>query len=103
MTRDLIIRREAEAELAAAFGWYENQRKGLGVDLVLSVEATLDEIRRRPGSFPIVYGQVRRALLKRFPYGVYFVIGASETSVIAIFHARRNPAIWKQRADRPNE
>jgi len=73
---------------------------GWGVDLMLAVEATLAEIRRRPGSFPAVHNDVRRALLKRFPYGVFFLVGDAAISVIAIFHAKRDPRIWQQRSER---
>jgi plasmid stabilization system protein ParE len=100
MTRELVIRAEAQEELAEAFAWYEKQRPGLGADLLLSLEATLADIRRRPGSFPVVYKELHRALLKRFPYGVYFVVEEAFISVLAIFHAKRDPRIWKQRADR---
>jgi plasmid stabilization system protein ParE len=95
----LKLRPEAEAELVEAFAWYEDQRKGLGLDLLLSVEATLEKIRRHPETFPVVRQQVRRALLKRFPYGIFYVKEGAQISVIAIFHARRNPRIWQRRAN----
>ena len=48
-------------------------------------------------SFPVVYQDVRRALTKRFPYGIYFVLDDSRIIVIAIFHAKRNPKTWQRR------
>jgi plasmid stabilization system protein ParE len=41
--------------------------------------------------------QVRRALLNRFPYSIYFAIGDSETEVIAVLHQHRHPNTWKSR------
>ena len=76
---------------------YENQRQGLGADLLLTVEATLEAIRRRPEMYPLAYREVRRALLKRFPYGIYFIVNGNKVAVIAVFHARRNPQVWQQR------
>ena len=97
MTRDLIIRPEAEADLADAYTWYDRQRKGLGGDFVREVERKLHALRDLPESFPVVYQDVRRALTKRFPYGIYFVLDDSRIIVIAIFHAKRNPKTWQRR------
>jgi len=64
---------------------------------MLSVEATLSRIRRNPKQFPIVDGNTRRALLKRFPYGVFYEIEESTIILTAVFHAKRNP---RDRQDR---
>jgi plasmid stabilization system protein ParE len=98
MSRPLIIRPEAEAELAEAFEWYEQQREGLGKDFLLSIEASLAEIRRRPRSFPVVHRDTRRALIRRFPYGIFFLDEETRITVLAIFHAKRNPKRWRKRS-----
>jgi hypothetical protein len=59
MSHQLIIRPEAEEDLLNARQWYERQRPGLGGAFMLSVEAAMEEIRRRPMSFPIVRKQAR--------------------------------------------
>jgi plasmid stabilization system protein ParE len=51
-----------------------------------------------PERFPVVRGTCRRALLRRFPYAVYFVPTAEVIQVIACLHASRNPQRWQQRA-----
>ncbi len=52
MTKRLIVDAEAEAELAAAFDWYESQREGLGIELLTSLDETLAAVVERPDSFP---------------------------------------------------
>ena len=64
---------------------------------MLAVEAALEAIGKRPESFPAVHRDVRRALLKRFPDGIYFIKEMDWIRIIAIFHARRNPKSWQQR------
>jgi len=59
-------------DLDQAAEWYEEQRRGLSDALLLDVEAALEAIRERPNSFPAVGARTRRALLKRFPYAIYF-------------------------------
>jgi plasmid stabilization system protein ParE len=51
-----------------------------------------------PRQFPVIYKNVRRALLRRFPYALMFVIEADETlTIIACFHGSRDPALWQKR------
>jgi toxin ParE1/3/4 len=97
MNYQLIIRPEAAADLADAFEWYEQRKAGLGRDLLARIESKLEEIKAHPGRFPVVHRDIRRALIRRFPYGIYFFAHGSALIVIAIFHAKRNPQRWKDR------
>lgn len=98
MSLQLVIRPAAEADVAEAYEWYEARRKGLGDDLLLSIEATLAAICERPGSFPIVHRNIRRALIRRFPFGVFYLLDESKITVLAVFHARRDPKQWQSRS-----
>jgi hypothetical protein len=52
-----------------------------------------------PRQFPVIYRNVHRALVRRFPYALMFVIEADETLTdIACFHGSRDPAHWQKRA-----
>ncbi len=93
----LIIRPEAEAELAEAFDWYERRVPGLGADFLAAVDAALDAILSHPLQHPVVRGAVRRALTRRFPYQVLFVEEEDPIVVIAVFHGARDPRIWQDR------
>jgi plasmid stabilization system protein ParE len=97
MKYDLIVRPEAEAELAEAFNWYEQQVDGLGSRFMLSADATINSIRRDPLQYPIVYKKVRRALTRRFPYQVFFTVDDLRIVVIGVFHGMRDPSIWQSR------
>jgi len=87
----LIVRPEAEADLAQAFDWYEDQRIGLGREFMEEASRCLQAIEQRPLSFARVDDIARRAILHRFPYAVFFVVSAEEISVVAAFHMARNP------------
>jgi len=97
MKYDLIIRPEAEAELAEAFDWYEQQVAGLGSRFLISVDAAINSILRDPLQYPILYKNVRRALTQRFPYQILFLVEGSHITIIAIFHGMRNPSAWRGR------
>ncbi|WP_435548310.1 type II toxin-antitoxin system RelE/ParE family toxin [Desulfobacterium sp. N47] len=98
MKKPLIVRPEAEVDLAEAYQWYEQQVHGLGAQFLLCVDAVMASIERNPQLFPVVHKAViRRALTRRFPYGVFFVEGERSISVIRVAHAKRNPRVWQDR------
>jgi len=98
MSRRLIVRPEAEAEMADAFGWYEDRVPGLGDAFLLCVDAVFHAARRNPRQFPQVHRVIRRALVRRFPYEVFFVEDVEGVVVLSVFHAKRNPMRWQARA-----
>ena len=97
MARDIIIRSKAETDLTDAFNWYEDQVSGLGIDYLNTVDAALSGIQQNPTAYPVVHGKVRRRLVRRFPYAVFYLVEPSKIIVLAVFHIRRNPKSWKER------
>jgi plasmid stabilization system protein ParE len=88
----------ARAELIDAQAWYENEAPGLGRRFRAAVHAVIERMSANPRQFPAVYKSIRRALLRRFPYALMFVIEADDTlTVIACFHGSRDPARWQER------
>ena len=86
----LIVRPEAEADLLQAFSWYEDQQPGLGRAFMDEVSRCLDSIEQRPLSFVVVEAPSRRAMTRRFPYSLFFVVGDEAISIVAAFHMARN-------------
>jgi plasmid stabilization system protein ParE len=93
----LIFRPEAEVEIIDAITWYEERGKGLGAEFLRAFEATLAAIERNPHQYAIVEGEIRRAVLRRFPYSIMYVIVDHELLILACFHASRNPERWRER------
>lgn len=87
----MVIRQDAADELREARRWYGGQRIGLGRALAEEVARALRAARETPERFPVVEGEIRRALLKRFPYGVFFRVREAELVVVAVFHLHRDP------------
>ena len=97
MNRTLVIRPEAEADVDKIRRWYEQQRDGLGADFLLCFEEALEKIRRHPELYPLVHRQVRRGFVRRFPYGVFYVVDDDRIAVVGVFHASRDPRRWQSR------
>lgn len=97
MTVALQIRAEAEREVEDTALWYEARRSGLGVQFVDELDRVFDRIRDTPRQFPLVGDQCRRGLLRRFPYGVYFLLEDEVAIVIAVLHMHRHPESRRSR------
>lgn len=93
----LVFRQEIRDELNEAYNWYESQQQGLGDEFLDSVDEMLNRICQMPESYAVVYRDVRRAVVRRFPYAVYYRIVSSRVIVTAIFHSRRDPKSWQAR------
>ena len=91
------FRTEAAADLESAKEWYGLKREGLDKDFLAEVERVLDLVAERPGAFPLVRPLVRRSLVRRFPYAVYYRVDEGFIDVIACLHTRRSPSIWRSR------
>jgi toxin ParE1/3/4 len=87
----------AEDELREARTWYEAQGLGLGRRFVDGVDAVLAGIQENPLRFPVVHEDIRRAIVRRFPYGVFVRDRIDDVFVIAIVHLHRHPDTWKRR------
>lgn len=79
----------AAADLDAAAEWYESEREGLGAEFLRHVDRLLHRIESGPLQFPLVSGEVRRGLVTRFPYGVFFVTDGEAAVVVAVLHLHR--------------
>ena len=93
----LVIRAEAEADLAEAFDWYNASRAGLGDEFLAEVDGVVERIIENPSRFATVYRHVRRALLRRFPYKVFYYVEDNTAVVIGVVHAKRHPRVWQSR------
>jgi len=96
--KPVIFTPAARTELIEALDWYENEVPGLGSRFRTQIEATVERMSTNPQQFPVVHKDIRRALLRLFPYSLFLVIEPTETlTVIACFHASRNPKRWQRR------
>jgi len=97
LTVSAHIREEAERDIEEAASWYEQQREGLGYEFLDEVSAAFDAVAERPGMYPVVHRGVRRTLIGRFPFGVFYRVAGETAVVLAVMHARRSPQHWKRR------
>jgi plasmid stabilization system protein ParE len=94
---DRAILIEATDDVQAIYNWYEDQRAGLGREFEQALGRVQNIVERAPESYPLVYRTLRRALMRRFPYSVYFSLSEDRIEIHAVLHTRRHPRRWQRR------
>jgi toxin ParE1/3/4 len=89
MTRLLLVRPEAEQDLAAARDWYEQKRPGLGEIFLDEVAIAMRELERDSEQAHLYFRNFRRVLLRRFPYKVFYQVFAERVVVFRVLHAKQ--------------
>ena len=97
MSLSVVLRKKARAEFDLAVDWYERREGGLGAEFADRIQAVFDRIAAAPEIHATVHRDIRRALVRQFPYSVYYRIKAERLVVLAVFHNKRDPKIWKSR------
>ena len=87
----------ADADIEAAFEWYEAEQPGLGLEFIDEVRSAYTRILEGPFKYQELRSGIRRALTRRFPYGIYFSVEDDLIVVIAVLDTARDPAEWQFR------
>lgn len=97
MSTRLVVRPDAVNDLQEAINWYESKRPGLGQLFKQVVWKSVRQIIESPLAYPIVQRSIRRAKVRRFPFGIYYEIEGSQVVVLAVYHFKRSSRGWKDR------
>jgi plasmid stabilization system protein ParE len=98
MSLPVVLRDEAQAEFDEAFDYYEGHHPGLGVAFAERVQEVFDRLSANPLLHAIVFADIRKAMVARFPYSIFYRAEGTRVEVLDVFHSRRDPAIWQGRA-----
>ncbi len=97
MAARLIIAPEVAQDLSDAYHWYECRRVGLGEDFLTAVDACVIAICRSPEIHAKACEDYRRALVRRFPYAVFYEYVDGVVTIDGVFHTARDPEKWRER------
>ena len=86
-----------ELDVEAAFAWYEAEQADLGFAFLEQLRIIYNRILTNPLAYPVIRSDIRRALMRQFPYAIYFVIELETIVVLAVLHTARDPQEWQQR------
>jgi len=94
----LIVTPEAAGDIEQAYHWYKGRSAELGQAFLAEVRRAFGRIQERPVAAPVMHRETRRLRLRRFPYGVFYRHLEERLVIVACFHARRDPRLWKARS-----
>ena len=97
MTLPVSFRKLARDDVEQAISRYGAERPALALAFAESLDTDVARVRETPLQFPAVRGEVRRAMLGRFPYGVFFAVATDRIHVLAVVHLHRHPDTWNKR------
>ena len=92
-----VLRRVAEKEFEDSIAFYERQREGLGQEFRVVVEDHFQQVAAHPEWFTKVRGEVRRAVVRRFPFVIHFLVEKNRIVILSVFHTSRSPEQLKHR------
>jgi plasmid stabilization system protein ParE len=89
----------AEADVKGVHAWFRDRGHDLDDRFFQALDQCLDAIERNPFAFAVVHRDIRRALLRQFPYCIFYVVSGQEIVVLACIHGDRDSETWKNRRD----
>lgn len=84
-------------ELDEAIDYYDTKAEGLGNRLLAEVRAVVLYIQEFPASSPVIEREVRRKVLVKFPYDLFYVLNSSGVTILSVAHESRRPGFWRGR------
>lgn len=82
----------AEVEFEQARLWYEKQRTGLGVEFAMQIDDCLERIQHSPEMYARIKKNYRQAMVKRFPFAIYYEFANGVVTIYSVFHCSQDPA-----------
>ena len=97
MAKRLTFSPRSRREIGEAYDWYQEQALGLGEEFLAALDRQFQLIQSSPGLYAEALPGIRRALLRRFPYAVFYVERADLIAVLGVVHTSRSPRRWPRR------
>lgn len=91
------LSKEAELDFDSSFGYYFKDNPKVANTFFRKINLGFEDIGRNPFAFSVIYKDVRKYVVQKFPFVIYYQIEKSTIKIVAIFHTSRNPEIWNDR------
>jgi len=87
----------AEFDVGDALAWYRERGHSLGEQFLQALDECAESVRLNPLAYAKVHGDIRRALFRRFPYCLFYIVTPEDIVVLACLHGHRDPKVWRGR------
>ncbi|MDP8245005.1 MAG: hypothetical protein P9L94_13040 [Candidatus Hinthialibacter antarcticus] len=92
-----VFHPDAQTEMTEAAIYYESLQQNLGKRFLASVKDSIHRVQINPVLYPVIELDVRRCLVRPFPFGVMYRDMPGKIIVVAVMHLHREPGYWKDR------
>jgi plasmid stabilization system protein ParE len=93
----IIILPFAELDIKQTVSYFEEISVDLKLDFIKIIDRSFKEITTNPDTYPIIKYDIRKFIIDRFPFCIYYIHSDEIIYVLAVFHDKRNPKIWQKR------
>jgi plasmid stabilization system protein ParE len=102
MSYKVLFEKDAETDIDEIIAWYEKEQAGLGFSFLFYLGEAVSVISTNPKIYQRIYKDVRRIMLEKFPYSIYFHANESKMEVIVytVIHQHRNQKVWKRKTSK---
>ena len=97
MAKPLEFHHAAAAELESAFDWYLARDERVASAFLDEVSRAIEMIAQVPERWPLGMADVRKFVLRRFPFLIFYRDLPSMIQILAVAHGRRRPGYWRRR------
>ena len=97
MSSEVVFLRGAESDLQSAFIRYEDKVEGLGREFLLTIDGSLTAVGQFPEMARVYHKTIRRLVVSRFPYGVFYAVEGQRIIVHAVLDLRQDPESIRKR------
>lgn len=98
MKYKIILTEKAKFDIEETSEWYEKQKKGLSKKFLFFIKNYIQTINENPFLFAVIFQDIRKIKIKKFPYLIFYYIENNEIIIIiAVIHTSRSDVVWRKR------
>ena len=94
---EVVFNELAVKEMNDAIVYYELQFSGLGVVFKDEIKKAIERISKYPKAWPVMDEDIRKYIMHKFPYSLFYSLEKNHLYIIAIAHQHRKPNYWIDR------
>lgn len=93
----LEISDDAVLDIQNAYVWYKAIHPELAANFEEQLDKEIQRVIKNPNSYSDKYKKVKVVYLKKFPFGIHYLMNVEQITMIGLFHTSQNPIAWKKR------
>lgn len=95
MKYNLFVSKKALNQITKAAIWFDEQQAGLDVLFLNEIDKNFLFIEKNPLKCQVRYKEVRIRFLKKFDFGIHYLLEEKNIFILAVFHTSQSDKKWK--------